>query len=110
MQSLEEDRILLRQYRDTDTVVGRAGVAGQVERARSVNFTCLPAGPCPALAAHRSDSVCKAMRQLAKACHDCHANSVQMREISMLAIYTTLAHQSLQPLLTCICNLATVWC
>ncbi|KAL3137125.1 hypothetical protein ABBQ32_006698 [Trebouxia sp. C0010 RCD-2024] len=34
MQSLEEDRILLRQYRDTDTVVGRAGVAGQVERAR----------------------------------------------------------------------------
>ena len=32
MQSLEEDRSLLRQYRDTDTVVG---VGAQVERARS---------------------------------------------------------------------------
>ncbi|KAL3148469.1 hypothetical protein ABBQ38_013914 [Trebouxia sp. C0009 RCD-2024] len=34
MQSLEEDRSLLRQYRDTDTVVVRAGVGAQVERAR----------------------------------------------------------------------------
>ena len=34
MQSLDEDRSLLKQYRDTDTVVARAGVGAQVERAR----------------------------------------------------------------------------
>ena len=36
MQSLEEDRSLLKQYRDSDTVLDpRAGAGAQVERARS---------------------------------------------------------------------------
>lgn len=36
LQSLEEDRNLLKQYRDTDTVVDpRAGAEAKVERARS---------------------------------------------------------------------------
>ena len=36
MQSLEEDHSLLKQYRNSDTVVDpRAGAGAQVERARS---------------------------------------------------------------------------
>lgn len=108
MQSLEEDRSLLRQYRDTDTVVVRAGVGAQVERARSDTAS-------PVYLAVRQlhivgDVVCKAMSLPAKACRDCHANSVQIREHEHAgSIYNisspvtaTAAYMYMQP--------ATVWC
>lgn len=42
MQSLEEDRNLLKQYRDTDTAVDpRAGVGAQIERARLTTLSSL---------------------------------------------------------------------
>ena len=51
IQSLDEDRRLLKQYRDSDTVVDpRAGAGAQVERARSITTPpSLPDGPSHAL-------------------------------------------------------------
>lgn len=59
IQSLDEDRRLLKQYRDSDTVVDpRAGAGAQVERARSTTtppslhawtFPCLEYTPTQAV-------------------------------------------------------------
>ena len=46
MRSLEEDRSLLKEYRDTDTAVDpRAGVGAQVERARLTTLSSLIRSP-----------------------------------------------------------------
>lgn len=86
LQSLEADRSLLRQYRDTDTVLDpRAGEGAQVERARSAtSFTCLPAALFPALAVPCQYWLpLQDMSLHVKVCNHCDVNSMQIQRIEL---------------------------